>query len=353
MQSASIGADDAPPILLYSDPERLLEHLGERLGIEAVLGMAEVAAWAEAPARAIGRFDVRKPPKSLDEMWAGVANEAEREAIRIAMFGSVMDVVDRFLPDPVKHAPMRSMLSFLAVNSTYRGPYSPGSALCLAFALASPGTATMSKVRGGLGTMADHLLGLFERHGGELRRHAKVTRIVVDGGAVPASSSARARWSPRPSWSPTSTRRRRSVSCSTPRRCRKGSRGASVPSTTGPPTSRRTSPSTGCPSTSPPTRSSTRPSYSRNVTFFGTAEEMQRDFEGCVRGQVPESPSFNLQIPSLDDPSLAPEGKHAASSFAFYLPDRPATATTRTACATRWPRASSPRSRGWRRTSRT
>ena len=100
------------------------------------------------------------------------------------MFGSVMDVVDRYLPDRSKHAPVRSMLSFLAVNSTFRGPYSPGSALCLAFALASPGTATMSKVRGGLGTIADHLLALFERHGGELRRHAKVTRIVVDDGAV-------------------------------------------------------------------------------------------------------------------------------------------------------------------------
>ena len=60
--------------------------------------------------------------------------------------------------------------------------------------------------------------------------------------------------------------------------------------------------------------------FGRNVTFFGTAEEMQRDFEGCVRGEVPRSPSFNLQIPSLDDPSLAPEGMHAASSFAFYLP---------------------------------
>ena len=69
VQSASISEDGQPPILLYSDPERLLEHLGETIGIEAVLGMAEVAAWAEAPARAIGRFDVRTPPKSLDEMW--------------------------------------------------------------------------------------------------------------------------------------------------------------------------------------------------------------------------------------------------------------------------------------------
>ena len=71
------------------------------------------------------------------------------------------------------------MLAFLAVNSTYRGPYSPGSALCLAFALASPGDATMSKVRGGIGTMSDHLLRLFEQNGGELRRHVKVSACTA------------------------------------------------------------------------------------------------------------------------------------------------------------------------------
>src|SRR5580698_178988 len=82
VQSATISADGRPPILLYSDPERLLEHLGSTIGFDAVMGMAEVAAWADAPARAIGRFDVRTPPKSLDEMWAVAANETEREAIR-------------------------------------------------------------------------------------------------------------------------------------------------------------------------------------------------------------------------------------------------------------------------------
>jgi phytoene dehydrogenase-like protein len=104
VQSASIGASGEPPILLYSDPTRLLDHLSGTLGLDAVLGMAEVAAWAEAPARAIGRLDVRKPPKSLDEMWASASNEKERLAIRTALFGSVMDVVDQFLPDRQKHA---------------------------------------------------------------------------------------------------------------------------------------------------------------------------------------------------------------------------------------------------------
>ena len=320
VQSASVGDGDGPLILLYSDPERLLEHLGETLGIEAVLGMAEVAAWAEAPARAIGRFDVRQPPKSLDEMWGSASNETEREAIRLAMFGSVMDVVDRYLPDPVKHAPVRSMLAFLAVNSTYRGPYTPGSALCLAFALASPGTATMSKVRGGLGTIADHLLALFERHGGELRRHVKVTRIVTDGGAVRGVELGEGEMVTAPvvvsNLDPTATfcglldaealpeGFTRRVGAIDHRAAYFQAHFAL----------------SGLPEYRAPYEALNDSSWGRTVTFFGTAEEMQRDFEGCVRGQVPRSPSFNLQIPTLDDPSLAPEGMHAASSFAFYLP---------------------------------
>src|SRR6202451_2935096 len=65
VQSPSTSEHGKPPIFLYSDPARLLEHLGETIGIEAVLGMAEVAAWAEAPARAHGRFGVVPTPQSL------------------------------------------------------------------------------------------------------------------------------------------------------------------------------------------------------------------------------------------------------------------------------------------------
>ena len=320
VQSASVGDGSQPPILLYSDPERLLEHLGATLGIDAVLGMAEIAAWAEAPARAIGRFDVRRPPRSLDEMWAGAVNESERDALKVALFGSVMDVVDRYLPDRVKHAPVRAMLSFLAVNSTFRGPYSPGSALCLAFALASPGTATMSKVRGGLGTMAEHLSRLFEEHGGELRRHAKVARIIVDGGSVKGVELADGEIVTAPTvvsnLDPTTTFVDLCDAESLPddfvRRVRSIDHRAAY--------FQAHFALRGLPEYRAPCDVLNGTAYGRNVTFFGSPEQMQEDFEGCVRGRVPASPSFNIQIPTIDDPSLAPEGMHAASTFAFYLP---------------------------------
>jgi phytoene dehydrogenase-like protein len=320
VQSASIGGAGQPPILLYSDPEQLLNHLSETLGLDAVLGMAEVAGWAEAPARAIGRFDVRTPPKSLDEMWACATNEKEREAIRLAMFGSVMDVVDRYLPDPVAHAHVRSMLSFLAVNSTYRGPFSPGSALCLAFALASPNGATMSKVKGGIGAMSDHLLGLFEASGGELRRHTKVTRIVLEQGKVHGVELTDGQTITAPvvvsNLDPTATFTQLLDPTALPEAFtqRVGAidhRAAYFQIHFA---------LNGLPEYAGSYQMLNDGDLRQNVTFFGTAEQMQRDFEGCVRGLVPESPSFNLQIPSMRDPELAPPGKHAASGFAFYFP---------------------------------
>ena len=270
--------------------------------------------------RAIGRFDIRTPPKSLDEMWACATTETEREAIRMAMFGSVMDVLDRFLPDREKHAPLRSMLAFLAVNSTYKGPSTPGSALCLAFALASPGNATMSKVEGGLGTMSQHVLGLFEGHGGTLRRHAKVSKVLVSEGRVRGVQLADGEEISAPNvvsnLDPSSTFFGLLEAGDLPEAFvqRVGAidhRAAYFQVHFA---------LDGLPEYVEPYTQLNDPSFSRNVTFFGTAEQMQRDFEDCVAGRVPEAPSFNLQIPSIHDPDLAPTGKHAASSFAFYFP---------------------------------
>ena len=320
IQSAAISESGAPPLLLYSDPERLLEHLGKELGMDAVVGMAEIAAWADAPARALGRFDVRTPPRSLDEMLACAANEAEREAVRTALFGSVMDVVDRHLPDKERHGPVRSMLAFLAVNSTYLGPYSPGSAMCLAFALASPGTATMSKVRGGMGTISEHLLRLLERHGGQLGRHMKVAAIETSGGAVEGVTLADGTTVTSPvvvsNLDPTATFTQ-----------------LLDPEGLPPEFLRRVGAIDhraayfqvhfalhGPPRYVGPYEQLNEGDHARNVTFFGSPEQMEHDFESCLLGRVPASPSFNLQIPTLHDPSMAPPGKHAASTFAFYFP---------------------------------
>src|SRR3984957_1503391 len=71
VMSINIGEHGEEPMVFYRDPMRLMTHLSEKHGLDAVTGMAELIGWSQGPARALGRFDVRKPPKTLDESDAG------------------------------------------------------------------------------------------------------------------------------------------------------------------------------------------------------------------------------------------------------------------------------------------
>ena len=186
VMSVNLGDEDEEPMIFYRDPMQFITHLADKHGTDAVAGMAGLIGWSRGPAKALGRFDVCTPPKTIDEMYACAANEAERTAIHDVIFGSAMDAIDRYLPDKHKHAVLRSMLAFLAINSTYRGPYTPGSATCLAFALAVPDdtAAMMTKLEGGIGALCEHLHQLFVSGGGEVRYRAKVEKILVDGDRV-------------------------------------------------------------------------------------------------------------------------------------------------------------------------
>ena len=160
--SVSLRGIGDEPLIYYTDPMKLLTHLGEVHGVEAVNGMAGLMAWSLAPTRALGRFDAGVPPKTFDEMYACASNAAERAAINDLLFGSVTDVLDRYLPDKEKHGALRGMLAFLAVNTTYRGPEVPGTAAALAYGLAVPdeNAALMKKLKGGIGALTGHLRGL-------------------------------------------------------------------------------------------------------------------------------------------------------------------------------------------------
>ncbi|MFQ5699385.1 MAG: phytoene desaturase family protein [Myxococcota bacterium] len=52
-------------------------------------------------------------------------------------------------------------------------------------------------------------------------------------------------------------------------------------------------------------------------------DALDRAFDDARAGQVSELPLVELTLPSVLDPSLAPEGRHTASIFAQYAPVRP------------------------------
>jgi phytoene dehydrogenase-like protein len=322
VMSVNIGESGEEPMIFYRDPMQLMNHLADKHGADAVTGMAGLIAWSQGPARALGRFDVRKPAKTIDEMYACATNESEHRAIHEMLFGSAMDAIDRYLPDKDKHAVLRGMLAFLAVNSTYRGPYTPGSATCLAFALAVPdaGTAMMTKLAGGIGALTDHVQAQFISHGGEIRFRTRVEKILVEDAHV------------------TGVRLRDGFTISAPVVVSNlapdltlidlvGAEllpAALVARLTG-----RDHRATfvqihfaldDLPRFAPPYELLNEPGMQQSIGIFGSPEEQQRQWEMCTHGLIPDNPSLGMQIPSCLDRSLAPAGKHAASAFAYAFP---------------------------------
>jgi phytoene dehydrogenase-like protein len=322
VMSVNIGEDGEEPMIFYRDPMQLMTHLNEKHGTAAVIGMAELIGWSQGPARALGRFDVRTPPKTLDEMYACATTEAERAAIHQMLFGSAMDVLDRYLPDKDKHAVMRGMLAFLAVNSTYRGPYTPGSATCLAFALAVPddSTAMMTKLEGGIGALTQHLQELFVAQGGQMKFRTKVDKILVDkdrvtgvrlrDGSTITASIVVSNLSPDLTLTDLIGAEHLPADLVT-RVSGRDHRAAYV---------QMHFALDGLPEFAPPYELLNEPGMQTSIGIFGSPEEQQRQWEDCTRGLIPDNPSMGLQIPSVHDPSLAPAGKHAASAFAYAFP---------------------------------
>ncbi len=319
VQLRGIGDD---PLIYYTDPMKLLTHLNEVHGAEAVNGMAGLMAWCQAPTRALGRFDAAQPPKTLDEMFACATNEFERQAVSDILFGSVTDVLDRYLPDREKHGALRGMLAFLAVNTTYRGPCTPGSAAALAFGLAVPdeNATLIKKFRGGMGAVTEHLLQMFTAAGGQLRLRSKVDEILVDDGRVTGVRLEDGSTLTAPivvsNLAPDLTVNKLVDGGTIPADIRErfahiDHRGSYLQmhfALDGPPTFAE------------PYELLNDPEYQSAIGIFTTPEELQQQWEESQRGVVPADPAIALQIPSANDPTLAPPGKHAASAFSLWFP---------------------------------
>lgn len=322
VMSVSMRGIGDEPLVYYTDPMRMFVHLVEVHGGDAANGLAALVAWSQAPTRALGRFDAAQPAKSLDEMYACATNEFERASITDVLFGSVTDVLDRYLPDKDRHGALRGMLSLLACNTTYRGPATPGSAAALAFGLAVPdeNTVLTHKLRGGIGTLTEHLEQRLRADGGELRLRSEVAEILVADSRVTGVRLADGTMFEAPVV----------VSCVSPdvtvaglvpaeaiaadvreRYTRVDHRGSYVQmhfALDGPPEFAK------------PYELLNDPTMQAAIGLFSTPEELQQQWEECRQGIVPSDPTIALQIPSAQDPDLAPPGKHAASAFALWFP---------------------------------
>jgi phytoene dehydrogenase-like protein len=208
------------------------------------------------------------------------------------------------------------------VQSTYKGPFTPGSALCLVYTFAqNEGGGLMRRVKGGMGALSEALCRSIAAHGGELRLKTPVRRILVEGGRATGVElrdgtriGARAVVSnlDKPATLFGLVGREHLDAATTERVERIEHRGAYM---------HLLFKLSRLPRHGPPFEHLNADPRTRfNTTLVPDPELQQASHEACLRGELPEHPAVGMQIPTVMDPSLAPPGFHVATTYGFFFP---------------------------------
>ncbi len=312
----------AKPLMFYKKQGRQLWHLLRHHGFGALLGFIKLVRFITYPASVMDRFTAGRAPKTLDQLLAEAPNDEAREQLRLTYTGSAMDLINKFFPDKEKHHTFRSLLAFAAIQSTYKGPFDPGSALCLVYTFAQSGEGgLMQRVKGGIGSLSEVLARTFEEAGGELRMKARVDHVLMEDGRATGvvmkdGSTIRSKIVLSNLDKPATFQHlvgeqyldaglRKNIDESE-------HRGAWVHMLF---------------------RLDGLPGYGGEWAWlnsdihnrFGGAmvsspEALQQSFDTCDAGELPPTMPVAFQIPSLMDASLAPSGQHIASAYGFCFP---------------------------------
>jgi phytoene dehydrogenase-like protein len=322
VMAANLVGADGRPLIFFKSPLRTSFNLLRQFGPGAMLGFARFLKFCQYPARVLDRFTARKAPRKLQDIIAEAESAEQREHLELAFNGSAMDIIDRFFPDKVKHRELRAAMAFASVQATYKGPYTPGSGLCLVYTMAQEGSeGLMQRVRGGIGSLSESLARQVTDLDGEVRLKQRVSRILVEDGracgvqlksgerlysrTVLSNLDKQATFNHLLAEHELARDEQQRVDAFT-------HRGAFVHMLF---------------------KLKGLPRYSRHLdklnriegAQFGGAmvldpEELQRSYEACLRGELPDQVPLAFQIPTVNDPTLAPEGCHIASAYGFYFP---------------------------------
>ncbi|MFT4615329.1 MAG: phytoene dehydrogenase-like protein [Bacteroidia bacterium] len=322
VMAVNLAGANSRPLVFFRQPWKLAFNILRSFGPSAMLGFVRLMKFCQYPARVLDRFTARKAPRALEDIIAEAATQKEREHLELAFKGSAMDIIDRFFPDPVKHAELRASMAFAAVQATYKGPYTPGSGLCLIYTMAQEGSeGLMQRVRGGMGSLSESLARQIEDLGGEVRLKQPVASILTQGDratgvtlkdgtclyadVIVSNLDKQATFNGLLVEHELLSQDQEKVDAFT-------HKGAFIHMLF---------------------KLKGLPTYSQHFNklnsiggaHFGGAmvldpKELQLAYQTCLTGELPARMPLAFQIPTVMDSTLAPPGCHIASAYAFYFP---------------------------------
>ena len=350
---------DGEALTLWRDPDRSRSEITLRDRADA----ARFPEWADhlrAMARAL-RIALDHPAPALHDLTARERLRLLRPLLQAGRLGKRRMVeLLRILPLPARDLlddwfrsdALKGMLATSALPGAVHGPSAMGGAFRMLYhaAGADPhGFRSSAFVKGGIGALSEALAGAARAHGAEVRTGAEVARILVEDGAATGVLLADGQ----------EIRAGCVVSGADPRRTFFELVGAPR---LGPEFNRRVANIQLRGTTAalhllldalPPLPDAAQ-RLAGHTLVAPTPDYLERAADDAKYGRCSARPHLDLVVPTLHDPTLAPEGRHLASIQIRYAPHRlratasgpthgtspaPPTAPPRSAPATGWENA--------------
>lgn len=322
---------DGTSVTLWADAGRTADELRDRSPKDA-----DAYVGFDRRVRSIASFlaylQVATPPNlktpslkdaqsglGLGRALRGLGSRGRREAIRVLPMAVADLVGEVFESDAV-----RGVLAARGVQYTSTGPWSSGTAaVFLADSAGSDGGAAgqTTFARGGPGALTDALAAVVQASGGEIRTEADVERVLVDGERVRGVALAGGE----------EIEASIVASGADPKRTLLG---MLDPVTLGPSlawrarnyrmpgvTAKVNLVLSGLP-TFAATGGDDPERLSGRIVIAPGIDYLERGFDAAKYGRVSEAPFLEATIPTLADPSLAPEGTHVMSVVLQWAPYR-------------------------------
>lgn len=327
-QASTFGLDpDGGGVALYRDPGRTADELKARSPRDS-----EAYGSFDADLRAMGRFmaslatvtppDVEHPSRRdaalglrLGGAFRRLGPRVRREVLRVVPM-AVADLVGDALRDPL----LRAAVASRGLALTAMGPWTAGTAAVLVQAAGAGGGAagTTKYAEGGPGSVAAALHRAARTFGAEVRTGAEVVAVTTRDGRATGVALA----------SGEEVAARAVVSSADPKRT-----AALVdPVAIGPTLLWRIRhiraagavTKVNLALSGPPAfRGVSDPALlSGRIVVAPSIDHLERAADDRKYGRVSEAPWLEVTIPSITDPTLAPEGRHVLSALCHFTPHR-------------------------------
>lgn len=316
----TFGEPGDAPYIFYNDHAKLAEHLRTEHGEDALQALEGLYRICRVFAKAFG-VDRFKAPRSLGAVVDGMPTPEGRDIMRRFLFGSCMDMIREYFPQPDRHRVMQGSIAAMASDGTGQGPYSQGTAFSLGYHMAAMAVGIHYQlIKGGMGMWSEAVKSAVQAYGGEVRLKSRVKRVLVQDGKATGVElvggekvSARVVLSNLDAYATffklMDQEHVPSDFAGLLRRIKHTNPYLQIHVTL-----------KELPEFTGELARANKDNLRWSMSYIPSPDHLERCWDECKWGRVPTSPYSSYYIPSLLDSSMAPPGYHAATFWSQYFP---------------------------------